>query len=300
MSRKREEIKREMTDNFLDNEIVRERYQLVEGKNFDEQFSKMSIENLLFDVVAFAVWVLEQLFWKHRDEVEQMIYELKPHTQRWYRSKALNFQYGFELLPETDRFNNKNHTIEEINKSKIVKYAAVTESKEKSTLVLKVATEVDNELRPLGIDKLTSFKAYMDEIKDAGVNVSVISYEPDILNLEIRIYKDPLILDNKGQSILNAKSPVNEALEEFLKELPFNGELILQDLANKLEKAEGVKIVQIDSAKSKWIDPETNGYGDVFKEIDVKVSPESGYFKLEKRNLDLIQYLDYKTVNDES
>jgi len=56
--------------------------------------------------------------------------------------------------------------------------------------------------------------------------------------------------------------------------------LILQDLANKIEQTEGVKIVQIDAAQSKWIDPALGGYGE-FTGIDVKRLPASGYFKIE-------------------
>lgn len=66
MARTIAEIKQEMTDAFMGESVVREKYGFSSTDTFDTRFSKVSIEGLLFYVVAFGVWVLEKLFDSHK------------------------------------------------------------------------------------------------------------------------------------------------------------------------------------------------------------------------------------------
>ena len=251
--------------------------------------SKTAIWRLWLYIVAYATNVLESLFDKHYTEVTSIITELKPHTMRWYRQKALAFQYGFDLISDTDIFDNGTATEAQIEASKIIKYAAITEATTESRLVLKIATE-DNagKLAPITSGQESAFIPYIEEIKDAGVAITVINYLPDILKLNLRIYYDPLVLTSTGVSILTGKKPVEDALNEFMKELPFNGELVLNSLIDKLQKTEGVKIPHLVQAASKWIDTALDDYGN-FENISVKKIPVSGYFEIE--NFDNIEYV---------
>lgn len=251
--------------------------------------SKTAIWRLWLYIVAYATNVLESLFDKHYLEVTNVITELKPHTMRWYRQKALAFQYGFDLIEDADIFDNGTATEEQIEASKIIKYAAITEATTESRLVLKIATE-DNagKLAPITADQESAFIPYIEEIKDAGVAITVINYLPDILKLNLKIYYDPLVLTSSGVSIRTGKKPVEDALNEFMKELPFNGELVLNSLIDKLQKTEGVKIPHLVQAASKWIDTALDDYGN-FENILVKKIPVSGYFEIE--NFDNIEYV---------
>lgn len=245
--------------------------------------SKVAIWRLWTYITAFAIWTLEKIFDTHQNEVNLALKELKPHTVRWYRNKALAFQYGFDLVEDSDEFQNENHSVEEIEKSKIIHYSAVVESQEDSRLIVKIATEQGEELQPISQEQKACFEAYLSEIKDAGVKISVINYLPDILKLQMKIYRDPLVLDANGQSILTGKKPVEEAIKNYMKKLPFNGELVLAHLVNELQKVEGVKIPHLILAKSKWIDALQSDY-DHFSPIEVKTIPISGYFKIEDFN----------------
>lgn len=243
--------------------------------------SKTAVWRLWLYVVAYAIWVLEVLFDVHKQEVSDALLQLKPHTARWYRNKALAFQFGFDLYADTDVFNNESYNEEQISASKIIKYAAVTEATNESRLIIKIATEDGNaELSPILPGQKESFDAYIEEIRDAGVKITTINYLPDILRLHIKIYYDPLVLTSSGVSILTAKKPVEIALKEFMKELPFDGELILSSLVDKLQQTEGVDIPHLVSAASSWIDGEGSDYGS-FENISVKKIPISGYFKIE-------------------
>ena len=283
MARTKQEIKKQITDTFIQNKHIVSAYQLDKNKSFEEQFSLVSFENTIFDIITIVLWIFEKLFDTHKSEVSEMLKQLKPHTARWYRNKALAFQYGFDLLPDSDQFNNANATEDEINNSKIIKYSAVTESEVESRLIVKIATEQGGELQPISVGQKASFDAYMNEIKDAGVRITVINYLPDILRLQMRIYRDPLVLDENGTSIRTGKKPVEDAINHYFKNLPFNGELVLAHLEDELQKVEGVKIPHIVLAESKWIDVSVRDYGN-FQPVEVKTIPISGYFKIENFN----------------
>ena len=245
--------------------------------------SKVAVWRLWVYITAFVIHTLEKIFDQHKKEVSEALSQLKPHTPRWYRNKALAFQYGFNLRSETDLFDNTGRTEDEIHNSKIVKYSAVTEAETESRLIVKIATEQGGELQPISTEQKSSFEAYIHEIKDAGVRITTINYLPDILKLQMKIYRDPLVLSENGQSILTGEKPVEKAIREYLKQLPFNGELVLAHLVDALQKVEGVRIPHIILAQSKWIDAQTNGYGD-FQPIEVKQLPVSGYYKIEDFN----------------
>ncbi|MDO4225126.1 MAG: nucleotidyltransferase, partial [Bergeyella zoohelcum] len=213
--------------------------------------SKVAIWKLWVYITAFAIWSLEKLFDTHKAEVSEMLKQLKPHTARWYRNKALAFQYGYSLIPDSDGYPPPPS---EGVGGRIIKYSAVTESEDESRLIIKIATEQGGELMPITAEQKASFEAYMKEIKDAGVKITVINYLPDILKLQMKIYRDPLVLDENGTSIRTGKKPVEEAIKNYLKNLPFDGELVLAHLTDELQKVEGVKIPHIILAESKWID----------------------------------------------
>lgn len=253
--------------------------------------SKTGIWQLWIYIVSVAIWTLETLFDKHRAEVNDALAQLKPHSPRWYRNKALAFQDGFALIEDSDVFRPDFYDIvtnkwipateEQIRNSKIIKYSAVTEAEIESRLIIKIATEKDKELSPISNDKKKNFEKYIDEIKDAGVRVTVVNYEPDILKLQLKIYRNPLVLDGNGTLIVTGggNNPVKDAIRQYMKDLPFNGELILAHLVDKLQKIEGVEIPHIKGASTRWIEATSGVYGD-FTGVDVKKIPSSGYFKV--------------------
>ena len=241
--------------------------------------SKVAIYRLIVFIVAFAIWTLEVLFDTHKSELQTELSNQKSGTLAWYRTMALAFQYGFTLIPDSDKFNNQEATAEQIAASKIVKYSAVSEGSVDSRIVIKIAGETAGTLAPITADQYTAFEAYINEVRYAGVKVSIINYLPDKLSLNIKIYRDPLLIDAMGNSILNGGKPVEDAIKAYMKQLPFNGELILAHLVDHLQRVEGVIIPHIISAQSSWIDPTANGY-QTAQPINVRTIPVSGYFEM--------------------
>jgi len=239
--------------------------------------SKVSIWRLLIFIVAFSIWVLENLFDTHLKEVKEVIQNDKAHRPSWYVTQAKRFQYGFPLMPDTDKYDNTGFTDAQVEDSKIVKYAAATPGG--GQVYLKIATEIAGVLAPLSNAEKIAFDGYAKEFIDMGVKYIVVNHLPDILLLNIQIFRDPLVLDANGMSILNANYPVQDAINEYMKELPFNGELVLAHLVDKLQLAEGVVIPNLVNAESQSIDINTGIYNAAVP-ITVKTIPESGYFSI--------------------
>lgn len=237
--------------------------------------SKTAIYRLFVFVVGFSIWVLENLFDTHKKEVLDIIEQKMSHRPSWYRTKALSFQYGFDLIEDTDKYDNAGYTDEEIEASKIIKYSAVTQNA--GQLLIKIASETDGVLSPITVPQKASFDAYVQEIADCGVKYIVVNNLPDILLLNLQIFRDPLVLNESGMSILSGKNPVEEAILAYMKELPFNGELVLAHLVDKLQLVDGVKIPNIVNAESRVVDLSTGDYLPP-QSITVKTVPESGYF----------------------
>lgn len=239
--------------------------------------SKVSIWRLMVFVFAFSIWVLENLFDTHVKEVNEVIQNDKTHRPSWYVTQAKKFQYGFPLIADTDKYDNTGFTEAQVEDSKIVKYAAATPGG--GQVYLKIAKEVAGILAPLSSAEKTAFDGYAKEFIDMGVKYLVVNHLPDILLLNIQIFRDPLVLDANGMSILSGNYPVQDAINEYMKELPFNGELVLAHLIDKLQLVEGVVIPNLVNAESQSININTGVYNAAVP-ITVKTIPESGYFSI--------------------
>lgn len=278
MAREVEVIQKEILDDIASNETL----------SAMNSTSKVAIYRLLTYVVAFAIWSLEKLFDIHKKEIDTAIYEQKSGTPTWYKNMSLGFQFGFDLIVDSDKFNNTGFTDDEIESSKIIKYCSVKESSESNRLIIKVAGEKDDVLTPLTNIEITSFSEYINEIKYAGVKINVVNNPADKLLLDMDIYIDVLVIDQNGNSIANGGKPVETAIKSYMKSLPFDGELVINDLIEKLRDVPGVINAHIKTASSSYYDILTLSYVD-FSPINVKTIPIAGYFEIV--NFDNVSYV---------
>lgn len=234
--------------------------------------SKVAIWRLKAYVVAVCIWTLETLFDIHVTDVNETISKLKPHSLRWYAEKAVAFQYGFNLVDDADYYDNTGIDETTINNSKVVDYAAVLE--QERGLRMKVAKDDGTDLTALTTPELDAFKEYMKRIKDAGVRLNISSTAADGLRLGIDLYYNPLVLDSAGARLDGvAPEPIQDAVKNYLKNLPFNGVFLLQNLVDVLQKVDGVKIAHIISAQAQ--------YGALpYQSFSVRYTPDSGYLRL--------------------
>lgn len=240
--------------------------------------SKVAIYRLLVFAVSYAIYILEKLFDIHTSQVDKAIYENKPGTKRWYRNVALKFQYGMLLLVDDDEFDNTGFTPEQIEASKIIKYCSVKESLESSRLIVKIAGESGDNLSPLTATQITSFKFYLSEIAYAGVKINVVNNPADRLALTLRVYRNPLVIDENGNNIVLGGKPIETAIKQYMKNLPFDGELVINDMIDYLRDVPGVENVHVLSAQSSYKDLVT-GLFTPFVNIDIEIIPVAGYFE---------------------
>lgn len=280
MARTIAEIKNEITDAWITESVVRETYGLSNDATFAGSFSKVSLESILFYVIAVAVWTVEKLVDKHKAVITAMLALQRPHTLTRVRDIALAYRDGQELLTDSDQYSNAGLSDEAIAKMQIVKCAAVTEPESASGLILKIAGETNGVLSPLPAEQLSRFKGYFAQVKYAGVKTTIINAAADRLVLEVRVWVNPVMFNDEGMNLIEGTYPIHEAIQAYMRELPFNGELVLAHLIDKLQSIDGVLVPHIDRAVSSQVEAgaqTADGYGELTP-IDVRTIPYSGYF----------------------
>ena len=260
-----DQIKEEMTADFMRNDTAAKIYDFTPGDTFAVHFSRISVESILFYVFAVAAWVLESLFDQHKKEVDNVIANQKVTTTRWYANIAKEFLYGVSLPPDSDRYDTSKLNEEQIAKAKIITNSAVDDYGDR--LRIKVAKDSNGKLAPLSAIELSAFKAYMQRVTPAGVARDITSTAADRLYLTLKVYVDPLVFSANGK--VGEAEPVRDAVKAYLKKLPFNGMLVLAYLTDELQKIDGVVIPHVSSARA--------AYGSVSTPFDVKYQPDAGY-----------------------
>lgn len=283
MARTIDTINNDLKQAFMQDTTLAEKYGFTAGANFADTFSRFSIESIILYIVAASIWTLEKLFDTHTAEVTDYIATMKPHSLRWYVEKAKAFMYGVPLIDGSDQYDTTNLTNEQIAEKKIVTFAACTEAN--ATLYLKVAKAGP---APLTTDEKAAFVAYLHEIKDAGVRIDVISENGDYLKLQMVIYYDPLLINAKGESKGTGNKVVEDAIKNYIENIPFNGEFRKNELEDAIQAVDGVVMVEFERAEHS-----ETGDDDTFEEVIPYCKPTSGYFKFANADLSGITYQPY-------
>lgn len=262
-----EAIKKEMTDAVLENETLRQAFGLNQSEEWGEQVSSVSILNLLIYIVAVSVHTLEWLFDQFKEDVEERIAAALPGTVSWYWNKMMEFQEGYEL--------NENARYDEIDlESRIVKYCSVTEVD--NGIIVKVNGEGYSQFNP---SQLQSLQAYVDTVKFAGTTAAVFSYEPDTLDIELNIWRDPMLLDANMFSIQSGENEIRIAIEGYLNGIKYGGVFNKTKLIDAVQQVEGVLDVTIFDGTI-WCNGD-GSYHDL-EDIDQNFRSYGGHFNLDE------------------
>ncbi|MDI9309230.1 MAG: hypothetical protein QM535_03350 [Limnohabitans sp.] len=277
----------------------------------NDNTSKTSIWKLWTHIVATAIWIHEKI-------VERNALISRPHTLNWYQEQALKYIHGKTLTWKDGSYQfdiPTDATESDIESAKIIKHCAVSEV-DLGTLLgnrsseilgnssylynnlgvvhMKVANDTGENIKPISTDELNNFREYIARIKDAGNQVIVDSLPGDELQLTLKVYVDPLLIDienvnEKGKLIGTEIKPVEEAIKDYLKNLEFNGAFVKTFLVDAIQKAVGVKIPILEKAFTK---PSLEAEGKfITEEYSI---PKAGYFDLDSEKLKLeIEYVSY-------
>lgn len=237
---------------------VQEKYGFTPSDTFDSRFSKVSIESLLFYVVAFGIWVLEKLYDTHLSEVDTMLAERLPHTTRWYRNLVLNF------VPDTEE-------------EAPVKYCSVDDHG--ARMKIKIAGGSAGTREPLTADQKAAVEAYLAREKDAGLKITVINEQSDKMAAWLKIWYDPI-------KLVPSDKPVEAALKAYVSNLDFDGLLTRNNLVDAMREVPGVEIVEIVQLKTKYAN-------NLWEEFPRQKRAESGYWTVPDEGL-RVQYERYR------
>lgn len=274
MARSINEVENQIITEIQNNEALNENLTSV---------SKSAIWRNIVFVFAYCIHLFEKLIDQNRTEMNDEIAKSRIHTQKWYREKALAFLFGYNLN-DSDEYDTTELTDEQIATAKIIANAAPV--KMQGYLRLKVVKRVGDELAPLAPTELNAFESYMNYVTDAGTYVIPTTDVADDLKLTLDVYYNDLILAGDGSRLDGTDAtPVLDAIKNYLKSLRFNGSFIESKLEKEIEAVDGVTMVKVVGAWSKYgsYDYESTINPNAGKINEIRIA-DAGYMKIDEAN----------------
>lgn len=234
--------------------------------------SKVADWRLWLWIVATVAYAIDVIFDLQILNLELLAKKSRYGTIPWYIQQAYDFQYGDTLVWQNNQWEYATVT----TANQIIKRAA---AQELGNLVnVKLAKLVGGIPTKLNSTEYTAASAYYAKKKPAGIQLNIITDDPDELILYTKINFDPLLLDNTGQLISSPGTyPAVDAINNFLTNLIFDGTFELCDYIDALQKATGVKTAYIISSSGR--------YGaNPFVSFTERYYPNSGHMKISVAN----------------
>ncbi len=210
--------------------------------------SKVAQWRLWIWVCAVGAWIQEVMLEKYL-ALTITAASRQYGTLSWYPKIALEFQIGDPLVWLTDEQRYGYAIIDPAKQ--IVKKVAVLETN--GQVRIKVANYVSNVITPLTPVELAAFDSYINDLRPAGINTAVISRNPDLLKLSLKVTYDPLLLKATGESLTTPGTyPVEDAIVNYLTQLDFGGVMLVNSLLDALQQVAGVVDPVLLSAEAKY------------------------------------------------
>lgn len=200
--------------------------------------SQTSIWNLWTYIIAVAIYVQEGLWDLFQSNLETQVANAPAWTNAWVQFEAFKFQY-----------DANNPQIVTLSSTFVPSYATVDTTKQiisrcsvktlpSKIVTVKVATA--NPPQALTSDQLTSFQGYLDYISPAGVQYTTTSLNPDKLLVGATIYYN-------GQYSSTIQNAVIVAIDNYLANIPFDGNLRVSALQDAIQQVTGVNDVVLNN-----------------------------------------------------
>jgi len=200
--------------------------------------SKVGVWRLFVWIISTRIADLQNLFTQHKNVVEKRSRELVLGNLQWYQKIALEFQHGHAL-----EFDQKTLQYEYLNEdinARIVKLASANDGVA-SEVILKVACLSGTTPVQLTTPELASLQTYLNRIRFAGVKIQAVSRPADLLKVNLKIYYDPLVMNSDGSLISDSGVfPAENAINDYLKNLPFDGVFSVTEMIDKIQLSDGV------------------------------------------------------------
>jgi hypothetical protein len=241
--------------------------------------NKFSRRRIWTYVVAYCIWILENIMDVFKAEIDETIFNKNPHTLKYLENLVLAFQYGYDLMPDKGYYDNTGLSNEDIAASKIIAHCSITNKGR--ILAIKVAKNNGSDLTPLSNTELMALLAYLKRVMDAGVFYAVINEAADSIKFSADVYYNPMLIDANGISIFDGTPVVKNTIKNYLKQLPYNGKYSLQKQVDELQKIDGVEDVKLNLITVK------SAVGASYETVEVFYLPISGYLRILNEVTDL-------------
>ena len=284
MARSHKEIKKLMTDNFISNPLVIEKYGLTLGNSFENEFSIVSLENILFDNIAFSIMAHEQTA-----ELNALV-NLQQNELN-YKAMVASYVDGAPVIHINGRYEQdlSGLTEDEILARRIIKRNAVITTTE--GIIVKIATEIGGVLQPVTNDQAASILYWISINTTPGVPITLINKAPDNLKVVVDVYIDPIAIEIGTGKLKNATDetfPVKDAIKEYLENIEFNGAFVKNKFEAQLESAAGVKLINLTTLEWQYESLP-------FVDAGIYRVSSAGYFVIDDVNL-TINYMSYGSL----
>lgn len=227
------------------NEAVETRNKYLELTELTND-SKMSIINAFTWVTAAAIYSFETLLDVFTTDIAKTFTQRINGTSAYYANAMLKWQYGDDLIIN-DEGTAFHYATEDTTKRLIthVSYQEYyNEEFKDNILILKVASGEGRSLSPLSDEELIAARAYLNQIKFAGVKCNVVSRRGDVLVPRLTVYYDGAI--TKEELYDN----IDTALIDFIVNMKFDSLVYSQKIIDAIQKVEHVTDVHIDHEAS--------------------------------------------------
>lgn len=227
------------------NEAVETRNKYLELTELTND-SKMSIINAFTWVTAAAIYSFETLLDVFTTDIAKTFTQRINGTSAYYANAMLKWQYGDDLIIN-DEGTAFHYATEDTTKRLIthVSYQEYyNEEFKDNILILKVASGEARSLSQLSDEELIAARAYLNQIKFAGVKCNVVSRRGDVLVPRLTVYYDGAI--TKEELYDN----IDTALIDFIVNMKFDSLVYSQKIIDAIQKVEHVTDVHIDHEAS--------------------------------------------------
>jgi hypothetical protein len=225
--------------------------QLLDQKNATPELdgltstSDTAIWNLWLFIQATAINVFENLQDVYKAEVEAIAAAAIPNTDAWVAAKAFEYQYG-----DTIQLINLVPTYSIINSGKRIITRCSVKTDNNKICQIKVA-KGDNPATKLTSPELSGITSYYNTIGNAGISYNIISDEADKIEIVATVYYD-------GQYGATIQESTEKALNDYLRNIPFDGIVYVSKIEDIFQGITGVKDIKLTTINTRR---NSQGYG---------------------------------------
>ena len=198
--------------------------------------SATSIWRLWAYITAVVLNIHENLFDLFTAEVDAKIASQQSGTPSWYVSRVKEFQLGDQVQVIDGVVTYP--VVDELKQ--IVTLASYAEGA--GAITLKIAKGAAGSEAALTAQELSQVENYMERIKFAGTDLTIVSNNADTLELTAEVFYDGI----NDPAIIQAN--VEAAITNYLRNIDFDGKVYVNKIIDAITAVDGVLDVEVTDA----------------------------------------------------